>query len=114
MVREADDVSDLFLPETKQHLILDKNPELKLLQTFWAPEFHVIGGRVYILFAVSGDCFNPQCHMMRLKQGGCITNADDWEMPVRVRKMDGTFLAEEGITLDMTHFSIHGESYFVW
>ncbi len=114
LVREADDVSDLFLPETKQHLILDKNPELKLLQTFWAPEFHVIGGRVYILFAVSGDCFNPQCHMMRLKQGGCITNADDWEMPVRVRKMDGTFLAEEGITLDMTHFSIHGESYFVW
>ena len=113
-VREAKQLPDLFLPETPQHLILDKNAEKGLIQTFWAPEFHVIGGRVYLLFAVSGDTFDPQCHMMRLKENGSITCADDWEDPVRVRKKDGTFLGEKGITLDMTHFSNAGQSYLVW
>lgn len=113
-VREADRLPDLFLPETPQHLILDKNVEKGLIQTFWAPEFHVIGGRVYLLFAVSGDTFDPQCHMMRLKENGSIIRADDWEDPVRVRKKDGTFLGEKGITLDMTHFSNGGRSYLIW
>lgn len=113
-VREAAHLPDLFLPETPQHLILDKNVEKGLIQTFWAPEFHVIGGRVYLLFAVSGDTFDPQCHMMRLKENGSIIRADDWEDPIRVRKQDGTFLGEKGITLDMTHFSNAGQSYLVW
>lgn len=114
LVREADRVADLFAPDIPQHLILDKDEEKKLIQTFWAPEFHVIGGRLYILFAVSGDTFGPQCHMMRLKENGSVINAADWEDPVRVRKADGTFLAEEGITLDMTHFENDGRSYLVW
>lgn len=113
-VREADQIPDLFLPDTPQHLILDQNAEKSLVQTFWAPEFHVIGGRVYLLFAVSGDTFDPQCHMMRLKEHGLIICAEDWEEPVRVRKKDGTFLGKKGITLDMTHFSNNGNSYLVW
>lgn len=114
LVREADCVADLFAPDAEQHLILDKDEEKKLIQTFWAPEFHVIGGSLYILFAVSGDTFGPQCHMMRLKENGSVIDAADWEDPVRVRKADGTFLAEEGITLDMTHFENDGRSYLVW
>lgn len=113
-VRKAECVPDLFAPDTEQHLILDKDPGRKLIQTFWAPEFHVIGGRVYVLFAVSGDTFDPQCHMMRLKKNGSITKAEDWEDPVRVRKRDGAFLAEAGITLDMTYFENNGKSYVVW
>lgn len=113
-VRKAECVADLFAPDVEQHLILDKDPDKKLIQTFWAPEFHVIGGRIYVLFAVSGDTFNPQCHMMRLKENGSITEAEDWEEPVRVRRQDGAFLAEAGITLDMTHFENNGKSYLVW
>lgn len=113
-VRKAECVSELFAPDAEQHLILDKDPARKLIQTFWAPEFHVIGGSVYILFAVSGDTFDPQCHMMRLKPNGSITEAGDWEDPVRVRKKDGTFLAEAGITLDMTYFENNGKLYLVW
>ena len=113
-VREAAQVEDLFLPDAAQHLILDKDEEKKRLQTFWAPEFHVIGNRVYLLFAVSGDTINPQCHMMRLKENGSVTSADGWEEPVRVKKMDGTFLAVNGITLDMTHFENGGRSYLIW
>ena len=74
----------------------------------------MIGGDVYILFAVGGETGGPQCHMMKLKKGGNILNPEDWEDPVRVKKMDGSYLTEEGITLDMTHFEVNGISYLVW
>ena len=51
-VRESEDVAGLFKEDTKQHLILWLDEERGFVQTFWAPEFHVIGGELYILFAV--------------------------------------------------------------
>lgn len=52
--RKADSVAELFAEETPQTIILDLDEEKDFMQTFWAPEFHVIGGELYILFAVSG------------------------------------------------------------
>ncbi|MBR6241822.1 MAG: Ig-like domain-containing protein, partial [Lentisphaeria bacterium] len=51
-VREADNPHDLFAEGVKEHLILDRDERRQLIQTFWAPEFHVIGDDLYILFAV--------------------------------------------------------------
>ena len=65
--READAVEGLF-SGAEEHLILDKDEERGFIQTFWAPEFHQIGGELYILFAVSGVKWGPQCHMMKLKK----------------------------------------------
>ncbi len=113
-VREADTVSGLFEKEVQEHIILDYDEKRQLIKTFWAPEFHVIGGDVYILFAVGGETGGPQCHMMKLKKGGNILKPEDWEDPVRVKKMDGSYLTEEGITLDMTYFEVNGISYLVW
>lgn len=113
-VREADTVKDLFAEDTKEHIILAKDESRQLIQTFWAPEFHIIGGELYILFAVSGKAWGPQCHMMKLKKGGHITDPDSWESPIRVRRMDGTFLAEGAITLDMTYIKTVRASYVVW
>ena len=115
-VREADTVEELFAPDFEEHIILDVDEEKDFIQTFWAPEFHVIGGRLYILFAISGKKWGPQCHIMRLKEGGSIIKAEDWETPIRVRRMDGSFLAGEigDITLDMTHFSCAGKDYVAW
>ena len=76
--READTVEGLF-NGAEEHLILDKDEQRGFLQTFWAPEFHIIGGELYILFAVSGVKWGPQCHMMKLKKGGSIINAADWD-----------------------------------
>ena len=42
-VREADSVRELFLEGVTEHLILAKDEARELIQTFWAPEFHVIG-----------------------------------------------------------------------
>jgi GH43 family beta-xylosidase len=113
-VREADTISDLFAPGFKESVILDVDEEKDFIQTFWAPEFHLIGDELYILFAVGGKKWAPQCHMMKFKKGGDIMKAMDWNTPVRVKLSDGTFLTQDGITLDMTYFKADGASYLVW
>lgn len=113
-VREADTAAVLFREETEQHLILARDEARDYIQTFWAPEFHVIGGELCILFAVSGKKWGPQSHVMKLKKGGSVTDPDGWEEPIRIRKMDGTYLAVDAITLDMTYVEANGASYLVW
>lgn len=113
-VRKADTVEGLFAPDIEIKCILDYDEERNLIQTFWAPEFHVIGGELYILFAVGGKQWAPQCHIMKLKEAGDIMNPLDWEAPVRVRRQDGRYLEEHGITLDMTHFRVGQKDYYVW
>ncbi|MCR5684228.1 MAG: family 43 glycosylhydrolase [Lachnospiraceae bacterium] len=113
-VREADTVDELFTEGITEHLILPFDPSRGLEQTFWAPEFHVIGGELYILFAVSGHAWGPQCHMMRKKKGKSITLADSWEDPVRVIRADGEPLAKDAITLDMTFIRAGSGSYVIW
>ncbi len=113
-VREAPTVEGLFAKGITEHLILAEDEKRNLRQTFWAPEFHLIGGELYILFAVSGKVWGPQCHMMRLKKGGSITDPGSWTDPVRVQRKDGSWLSEDGITLDMTYLKAGGRSYVVW
>lgn len=113
-VRRASSVKGLFAEDVEIGCILDYDETRELIQTFWAPEFHVIGGELYILFAVGGRQWAPQCHMMKLKKGGDIMNPGDWEDPIRVCKKDGTFLTEDGITLDMTYFKVQDTSYLAW
>ena len=113
-IREAGSVEELFSPDAAEHLILPYDPERGFEQTFWAPEFHVIGGEAYILFAVSGHVWGPQCHVMKLKKGGRMIRAEDWENPVPVVRTDGSPLSSDGITLDMTYIRVSSGSYMVW
>lgn len=113
VVRRAATVEALFSEAAEQSRILDVSE--RFVQTFWAPEFHEIGGGLYLLFAVSGAQWGPQCHVMKLKKNGDILCAEDWETPVRVCRRDGSPLAGEGaITLDMTHLRAGNRSYVVW
>lgn len=112
--READSVAGLFAPGVREHLILPFDPERGFEQTFWAPEWHLIGGEAYILFAVSGHAWGPQCHLMRLRKGGSVIRAEDWEDPVPVVRMDGSPLSSDGITLDMTFIRAQSGAYMVW
>ena len=113
-VREADSVEALFKEGIEEHLILPFSPERGFEQTFWAPEFHVIGGDLYLLFAVSGHVWGPQCHIMKKKKNGRIIDPDGWENPVRVLRKDGKPLAENAITLDMTYIRAQSGSYVIW
>lgn len=113
-VREAEKVEDLFGDHVRMSCILPQDKSRGLVQTFWAPEFHIVGSRLYILFAVGGEAWAPQSHVMRLKEGGSIMCEADWEDPVRVHRMDGKPLNSKGITLDMTTFCANGKRYAVW
>lgn len=113
-VREAEEIQGLFAEGVKEHLILPFDKERGFEQTFWAPEFHVIGGELYILFAVSGEMWGPACHVMKFKKGGKIIDEKSWENPIPVKRMDGTALAPGAITLDMTYVKTDNNSYMIW
>lgn len=113
-IREADTIEGLFEDGIKEHLILPFDIERGFVQTFWAPEFHVIGGELYILFAVSGEQWGPQCHMMKLKKGKALTAEESWENPIKAVRKDGSPLTEDGITLDMTYINAASGSYVIW
>ncbi len=113
-VRGADTIDGLFAPDVQEYVILDYDEEKQFIQTFWAPEFHMIGGSLYILFAVGPKDWGPHSHMMKLKDGGNILNASDWETPVRVVRSDGSPIEKSGITLDMTYLKVNGKSYLIW
>mgnify|MGYP006990127708 CR=1 FL=1 len=60
-------------------------------------EFHVIGNRLYIFHAgTPGPFEKEQSHVMALKPGGNPMRAQDWEMPVRVVRQDGSMLYGAG------------------
>ena len=113
-VRKSADIPGLFCAGCQQHLILEPDEKRDFIQAFWAPEFHFIGNELYLFFAVSGKIWGPKCHLMKLKKGGNILRASDWETPVKVVRQDGSSLGRDGITLDMTYFKTSRTSYVVW
>lgn len=113
-IREANTIDGLFEPEIEQHLILDVDEKRDFVQTFWAPELHLINDDVYLFFAVSGKVWGPQCYVMKLKKGGSMINPNDWEEPIRCLRQDGSPLSETGITLDMTYFKVKKTAYVSW
>lgn len=112
-IREADTLPGLgAAAETK---ILDTEQYDHLKRFLWAPEFHQIGGELYIFHAGSpGEFGEIQSHVMKLRKGGHPASAADWERPVRVVRRDGSPLFERGITLDMTVLEWKGRLYVLW
>ena len=113
-IRQASSIP--ALATAQQICILDTAMYPHLGNLLWAPEMHIIGGRLYIFHAGTPESFFcEQCHVMALKEGGNPIKASDWEMPRRVVKADGSMLyGDEGITLDMTVFRSAGKLYAVW
>lgn len=114
-MREADNIPDLVTAE--EALILDSDTYDDIKALLWAPEFHIIEGDLYIFHAATtGEFFNEESHVMKLKKGGNPMCAADWSRPHRVIKKDGTYLCEAGktISLDMTVFKWMGEYYACW
>ncbi len=113
-IREADSIPELVTAQ--QTCILDTTMYPHLGNLLWAPELHIIEGRLYCFHAGTPQEFrDEQCHVMALKEGGNPVKAEDWEMPRRVVKADGSMLyGKEGITLDMTVFRAGGRLCAVW
>ena len=114
-IRESDTLKDIASAD--ERLILDSDTYENIKGLLWAPEFHVIGDRLYIFFACTpGEFFCEESHVMYLKKNGNPLNKKDWSKPKRVVKADGSDICEAGkeITLDMTAFEWEGKWYAVW
>ena len=113
-IREADNLAGLV--DAPESLILDATTYPHIGNLLWAPEFHVIKGKLYIFHAATPEKFrDEQCHVMMLKENGNPMKASDWTTPIRVVKKDGSMLyGKEGITLDMTEFEIGDRYYVMW
>lgn len=92
----------------------------------WAPELHVINGRLYCFYATfpagkagdenitnSPNWAGPSAYVMELKDGGDPTKTADW-LEHRVQAKDGGVLSPHGLSIDMTYFEAGGKSYIAW
>lgn len=114
-MRCSDTLEDITTAEEKLFLDSDTYPGIGGL--LWAPEFHEVGGNLYVFHAAtSGEFFHEESRVRKLRKGGDPICKDDWSEPVMVVKKDGTPLCEEGkvISLDMTVFTYEGNVYAMW
>jgi len=113
-IRAADSLPGLATAQ--QVCILDNETYPHLGNLLWAPELHIIGGRLYIFHAgTPGPFGQEQCHVMALRDVHANPlKADSWEMPRRVIRADGSMLYDKGITLDMTVFWSANRLYAAW
>ena len=114
-IREADTIPELVNAE--EHLLLDSTTYEEIGGLLWAPEFHIIEGKMYIFHAATpSPFFYEESHVLKLKDGGNMICKEDWERPIRVVKADGSDICEAGkeITLDMTCFEWEGKYYAIW
>lgn len=92
----------------------------------WAPELHVINGKLYCFYATfptgkagdenitnSPNWAGPSAYVMELKDGGDPTKTADW-IEHRVQAKDGGVLSPHGLSIDMTYFEAGGKSYIAW
>ncbi|MEV6967014.1 family 43 glycosylhydrolase [Hamadaea sp. NPDC051192] len=118
LLRVADSIAELAT--APDHAILEVGTT-DIAGCFWAPELHLIRGRLHCFFAPSigaADWKRVRCHVMRLRDGGDPTVAADWEPPRPVLQMDGSPLQRDpehpGLSLDMTYLEDAGRSYVLW
>ncbi|WEV65937.1 family 43 glycosylhydrolase [Bifidobacterium sp. ESL0764] len=117
----------------------DRNSEGRVMTgCFWAPELHIIGGRLSILFmpCFDGPEHNPDgtpndragkpdmwtgcCHIMQLRQDADGRDLDprepaNWDAPEPIYGPKGEALNPvQRISLDMTVFTDSGHWYYAW
>lgn len=103
--------------DAEEHLLLDSSTYEDIGGLLWAPEFHVIDGKMYIFHAATpGPFFYEESHVIALRDGADPLKKESWTRPRRIVKADGSDLCEAGkeITLDMTEFEWQGEIYVIW
>ncbi|MDR7187108.1 GH43 family beta-xylosidase [Microbacterium trichothecenolyticum] len=135
-IRIADNIEDL----SDDAIRAGRNVEIDLLKRgdtdadggvmtgcFWAPEFHVVGGKLTIFFmpcynGANGqpDMWTGRASIIQLKQDAQGNHLDpavpaNWTKAQKVLRADGSILNPvQNISLDMTYFEDSGQSYYAW
>lgn len=111
-IRAADTLEGLHTAEPK--VIYELPAEPAGLGNMWAPEFHEIGGVLYLFTTVGEQGKWYTVRSCVLKCSGDPERRESWGDPIYCVKRDGTILNEEGITLDMTYFQVENRHYVMW
>lgn len=102
-IRKADTIAGLrTAPEVR---IVSEASGLR--SPYWAPELHIVGGKLTVLFASNPEpspTWTVQAMAMQLRDGGDPTNPADWGAPAGVKRADGALVVPNGINLDMTYY----------
>ncbi|MBD3921755.1 family 43 glycosylhydrolase [Paenibacillus sp. PR3] len=120
-IRSAETLEGLEDGRAAETLLWDGNlPSGERHGQHWAPELHVINGKLYCFLAISvnNDWRGVQAHVVELT-GTDPMNPAHWDTPRRVLNRHGKFIAdladrEHSISLDMTYFEHKGQSYVCW
>lgn len=104
-LRESDTVQGLFEEGVRLYKILDKTKDET---AFWAPELHVVNGKLTMFFAVSF-----YARVMQL-EGDDPKNPADWGEVQEVKHDNGKYFNNHAMAIDMTYFEADGKSYVVW
>lgn len=111
-IRAVDELTDI--PSAPDHVLLKANPAGDYSGCFWAPELHVVDGRLCLFFAAGmPHWYTVQSRVMVL-HGDDPTDAACWSAPKRCEKADGSVLTDGGITLDMTVLDTKSGYYAIW
>lgn len=118
-LRSADTLEDLA--NAAEVTLLSTSDGTDYKGCFWAPELHVINGKLSILAAISanGKWDDVQCHIITLDAGKDPMVKTNWNTPQRILRTDGSDLvnkdgAKMGISLDMTYLEDDGNHYYLW
>lgn len=119
-IRKAAAPEALFAENVKKSVLISADTS-EFDSTFWAPEFHIAGGKMRIFCTLGKGSFDPQSYVITLRDGGDMMNPADWSEPQRCVMPDGRNLGvnpfgdgKNGITLDMTYFEVNGKGYAAW
>ncbi|MNB86415.1 Extracellular exo-alpha-(1-_5)-L-arabinofuranosidase precursor [compost metagenome] len=120
-IRSADTLEGLEDGRNEEILLWDGSiPNGERHGEHWAPELHVIGGKMYCFLAISvnNKWHGVQAHVAELL-GDDPMNPEHWGTPRRVLDRHGKVLSdlaerEMSISLDMTYFEHIGKSYVCW
>ena len=92
------------IAEAEETLFLDSDTYPGIRGLLWAPEFHEVGGRLYVFHAAtSGEFFCEESRVREMREGGDPMCREDWSEPRLVV-----------ISLDMTVFGHEGRVYAMW
>jgi len=111
-IRVTDDLAEI--PAAQDHVLLKAQLDGDYSGCFWAPELHVVGGRLCLFFAAGmPHWYTVQSRVMVLN-GDDPTDTACWSAPRRCERADGLPLTSGGLTLDMTILNTKTGYYAIW
>ncbi|MFD1176677.1 family 43 glycosylhydrolase [Paenibacillus puldeungensis] len=120
-IRSSETLEGLEDGKTEEVLLWNGNvPEGERRGEHWAPELHVICGKLYCFLAISvNNAWDGVQAHVALLEGEDPMNPAHWGTPQRVLNRHGEVLTdthhrERDISLDMTYFELGGKSYVCW